>query len=80
MFYERRLFAWNKLEPYVDVHFAEAKTESRCSTIIIVFFTLRHEKRVKERLVGSCNQTIKFKKYYGSSPKCIMFDKNLRTI
>lgn len=55
MFDERNFFAWNKLEPYVDVHFAEAKTESRCSPIIIVFFTLRHEKML--RLVGSCNQT-----------------------
>ena len=57
MFYERSLFAWNKLEPYVNVHFAEAKPENRCSPIIIVFFTLRHEKSVKERLVGSYNQT-----------------------
>ena len=55
MFDERNFFAWSKLEPYVDVHFAEAKTESRCPPIIIVFFTLRHEKML--RLVGSCNQT-----------------------
>lgn len=53
MFDERNFFAWNKLlEPYVDVHFAEAKTESRCSPIIIVFFTIRHEKILRKGLWG----------------------------
>ena len=50
MFYEKSLFAWNKLEHYVD--FAEAKTESHCSPIIIVFFTLRHEKMLRKGLWG----------------------------
>lgn len=52
MFDERNFFAWNKLKPYVDVHSAEAKTESRCSLIIIVFFTLRHEKMLRKGLWG----------------------------